>query len=471
MKLIGRYKEKERLQGCLESDHSEFVIVYGRRRIGKTFLIKEFFKNRFAFHFVGSHNQPKEQQLENFAYNLQKAAKSPFTPKLGSWNAAFHALQDYIETLDANRKKVIFFDEMPWMDTPKPGFVPALEAFWNSWATFRDDVLFVACGSATSWIVNKILKNQGGLHGRTTAEIYLRPFNLKETEELMHESGLVWDRYQIAQTYMTLGGVPYYYSLLDKRLSLAQNIDELFFSSKNAVLRVEFTELFASLFKNADNYLAVIRLLAQRREGYTRTEISQKTKISGTGLTTLLENLERCDFIFGYSKFNGGKKNVIYRISDFYTLFYYSFVDGNMTKDNNYWQNMLDKGKMLAWQGFSFELLCFLHLHQIKTALGITGVTTKSTTWRSKDRTAQIDLVIERTDRVINLCEIKFSQNEYQLSSQYADTIRRRAAIFAADTGTQYTLSNTFITTYGILNGKGQSVVGNEIVLDDLFKE
>jgi len=270
---------------------------------------------------------------------------------------------------------------------------------------------------------------------------------------------------------MTLGGVPYYYSLLNKRLSLAQNIDELFFSSKNAVLRVEFTELFASLFKNADNYLAVIRLLAQRREGYTRTEISQKTKISGTGLTTLLENLERCDFIFGYSKFNGGKNNVIYRISDFYTLFYYSFVDGNMNKDKNYWQNMLDKGKMLAWQGFSFELLCFLHLHQIKTALGITGVTTKSTTWRSKDRSAQIDLVIERTDRVINLCEIKFSQNEYKLSSQYADTIRRRAAIFAADTGTQYTLSNTFITTYGILNGKGQSVVGNEIVLDDLFKE
>ena len=471
MALIGRDKEKERLRRCLESDHSEFVIVYGRRRIGKTFLIKEFFKNKFTFYFVGVHNQGKDLQLGNFAYQLQKTAKSPFAPKLESWNDAFRELQNYIETLDGKHKKVIFFDEMPWMDTQKSGFVSALETFWNSWATFRDDILFVACGSATSWIVNKILRNQGGLHGRTTAEIYLRPFNLKETEELLQKSGIQWDRYQIAQAYMTLGGVPYYYTLLDKGMSLAQNIDLLFFSSKNATLRVEFKELFASLFKNSDKYLSVIKTLAERREGYTRTEISAQTSISGTGLTDILDNLERCDFIFGYAKFNGGSKNTIYRISDFYTLFYYSFVDGNATKDQNYWQNMIKDGAITAWQGFSFELLCFLHLQQIKNALGIAGVSTKSTTWRSKNRSAQIDLVIERADRIINLCEIKFSQNEYQITPDYANTIRHRAAIFTAETGTKYGISNTFITTYGILNGKGLSVVNNEIVLDDLFKE
>lgn len=471
MELIGRYKEKEQLTNCLESDHSEFVIVYGRRRIGKTFLIKEFFKNKFTFYFVGAHNQDKDLQLENFAYNLQKTAQTPFAPKLDSWNSAFRELQNYIETLDGNAKKVIFFDEMPWMDTQKSGFVPALENFWNSWATFRSDILFIACGSATSWIVDKILKNQGGLHGRTTAEIYLRPFNLKETEEFLIKAGFVWDRFQIAQTYMTLGGVPYYYTLLNKRLSLTQNIDTLFFSSKNATLRVEFTELFASLFKNSDKYLLVVNLLSGRREGYTRSEISEKTGITGSGLTILLENLERCDFIFGYAKFNGGSSNIIYRISDFYTLFYYRFVSGNTSRDKNYWQNMLSNSAITSWQGFSFELLCFLHLQQIKNALGISGISTKSTTWRSKDRSAQIDLVIERADRIINLCEIKFSQNEYSLSTQYAETVRRRAAHFIAETGTKYGICNTFITTYGILNGKGLSVVGNEITLDDMFKE
>ncbi|MCR5455631.1 MAG: ATP-binding protein, partial [Bacteroidales bacterium] len=310
MELIGRYKERERLNDCLKSDRSELVIIYGRRRIGKTFLIEEFFKKQFTFYFVGSHNQSKEQQLANFAFQLQKTARSPFAPKLGSWNDAFRELQNYIESLKSKSKKVIFFDEMPWIDTQKSGFVPALETFWNSWATFRDDIMFVACGSATSWIVNKIIKNRGGLHGRTTAEIYLRPFNLKETEELLNKSGFCWDRYQIAQAYMALGGVPYYYTLLNKRMSLVQNIDELFFSSKNATLKVEFTELFALLFKNSDKYIAVVKTLSQRREGYTRTEISKKTGIVGAGLTNILENLERCDFIFGYSRFNGGNNNV-----------------------------------------------------------------------------------------------------------------------------------------------------------------
>jgi hypothetical protein len=467
--LIGRHLERKQLEDCLNSDRSEFVILYGRRRIGKTYLVNEHFKDRFTFRFAGSHDQSKEKQLDNFAHTLKKTSKSAFAPKLNDWDEAFRALENYIESLDNQKKKIIFFDEMPWIDTPKSGFVTALEYFWNDWASLRDDILFIACGSATSWIVEKILKNRGGLHCRTTAEIYLRPFQLGETEEFLKSKGFSWDRFQIAQTYMILGGVPFYYTLLDRKLSLTQNIDRLFFSSNNAALKVEFTELFASLFKKYEKYLAIMNTLSERQEGFTRSEISQKTGFVGAGLTDMLEDLERCDFIIGYSGFKGGKNNIIYRICDFYTLFFYRFVNNNRSKDTKYWENLLDNQKIASWQGFSFELLCLLHLEKIKDALGIGGISTESSTWRSKDKTAQIDLVIKRADRIVNICEIKFSKNQYAITPDYDLKLRNRMGIFKAETNTRYGVNTVFITTYGVQNAYNHSIVSGEVVLDDLF--
>ena len=302
-KLIGRKQEQAKLQACMESGRSEFIVVYGRRRIGKTFLVRRFFRDDYAFSFVGKHEMGRELQLSEFAKALQQYSGSAFAPVLRSWTEAFDALQKHLETLKQKGKKVVFFDEMPWMDTPKSDFVMALENFWNGWANMRDDILFVACGSATSWMVDKLLHNQGGLFNRITQKIYLRPFNLNEMEQYLDEKHFGWNHYQIAQCYMILGGIPFYLTLLNPKLSLLANIDELFFADAHALLRTEYNELYATLFKRPENYLSVIRILVERKEGFTRKEISDKTKLGGAALTKILTDLEQCDFILPYARY------------------------------------------------------------------------------------------------------------------------------------------------------------------------
>ena len=468
--MIGRKDECRELERCLKSPKSEFVVVYGRRRIGKTFLIRNFFKDKYDFSFVGQHNCTKEEQLANFADAIKSYGNSNFDLQLKTWKDAFKQLRILLENSRVRRKKIVFIDEMPWLDSRRSDFVSALEYFWNSWAGNRNDIMFVACGSSTSWIVEKILKNRGGLFNRITMQIYLRPFTLREVKEFLKSQNFTWDNYQIAQAYMILGGVPFYYSLINKSLPLAKNIDNLFFSSKNAVLRTEFDELFAALFSNYEKHIDVIKVLTACSEGYTRTEITQKAGFGGSEMTKILENLERCDFIMSSFKTGGGKKNKIYRICDFYTLFYYKFVDGNRTSNANFWQKLSLTPKLYTWQGFSFELLCLLHIKQIQKALGIDGVMTEVSTWRSKNRDAQIDLVIERSDRVVHLCEMKFSKNEYVITSDYENTLRRRMGAFEAETGIERGVNLSFVTTYGVANVNSHSIVNDNIVLSDLFE-
>ena len=269
---------------CYHSERSEFVIVYGRRRIGKTFLVNAVFQQQYAFYFTGSHKATKERQLERFARTLQAFGKLPLTPSLPNWYKAFDGLQMMLQSLPANKKKVVFFDEMPWIDTFNSEFVAAFEDFWNTWAAVRDDIMLIACGSSTSWMMDKLVENQGGLHNRITSRIYLRPFNLSECEQYLQHHHCPWDRYQIVQCYMTLGGVPYYLSLIDPKKSLAQNIDSLFFK-EGAKLSNEFNELYSTLFKEAEKYIDIVRLLAAHREGLTRQELAVKTKTGGGGLT------------------------------------------------------------------------------------------------------------------------------------------------------------------------------------------
>ncbi len=469
--LIGRHKEQAKIQSCMESGRSEFVVVYGRRRIGKTFLIRRFFKDHYDFSYVGKHDVSKAQQLEEFAKALQRYSQSAFAPELKNWDEAFDCLRKHLEAIDKGRKKTVFLDEMPWMDTPKSNFVTALENFWNGWAAMRDDILLIACGSATSWIVEKILHNQGGLFNRVTQKIYLRPFRLREVEQYLEAHNFNWDRYQIAQCYMILGGVPFYLTLLNSRLSLLSNIDELFFSDAHAMLRTEYSELYSTLFKRPENYVSVIRMLSTRKEGFTRKEISARTKLGGAALTKTLSDLEQCDFILPYSQYGNAKNNTIYRIKDFYTLFFYKYVDGVDTKDPNRWTHLVSSPQVSSWQGFSFELLCLVHLDEMKRALGIDRILNDASAWRSKnpDDNTQIDLVIERADRNINLCEMKFSKELYVIDREYEKKLRERMAIFRTATGTRLSPRVTMVTTYGVLKNKHSGIVDDEIVLDDLF--
>lgn len=456
----------------MESERSEFVVVYGRRRIGKTFLVRRFFKDNYAFSFVGKHEMRREQQLAEFAKELMCYSHSTFVPQLKNWTEAFDALQRLLETYNIPGKKVVFFDEMPWMDTPKSDFVSALENFWNGWANMRDDIVLVACGSATSWMVDKLLHNQGGLFNRITQKIYLRPFKLSEMEQYLDEKHFGWNRYQIAQCYMILGGIPFYLTLLNPKLSLLSNIDELFFADAHAMLRTEYNELYSTLFKRPDNYLAVIRMLTERKEGFTRKEINEKTKLGGAALSKILSDLEQCDFIFSYARYGNAKNNAIYRIKDFYTLFYYKYVNGIDTKDSLRWTHLSSTPQVSSWQGFSFELLCLLHLDEIKKALGIDRILNDASAWRSRqpEQNTQIDLVIERADHNINLCEMKFSSGMYAIDKGYEQKLRERMSIFQAETMTRCSTRITLVTTYGVLQNKHSGIVNDEVVLDDLFE-
>ena len=471
-RIIARHKEIEALERKFRSGKSEFVIVYGRRRIGKTFLVNNVFSDRFTFTYVGARKQKQEVQLRRFAEQLKAYSGSAYAPSLNNWEEAFNELRTLIEQKPQEERKVVFFDEMPWIDTPHSAFVEALEYFWNAWAAQRGDILFIACGSATSWMVNKLLKNQGGLHNRITEQIYLRPFQLGECEEYLHANGCLWDRYTITQCYMAMGGVPYYMSLLNPEQSLAQNTDRLFFA-KNAPMREEFDELFNALFNQADKYIAVVNALAGSREGLLRAKIMEKTKMSGGSLTKILENLERCDFIETYARYKSSVRNTLYRLSDPYTLFYFKFLHHKNTKDEHWWTNNMHTHSVEAWQGFSFETVCMGHLEQIKRKLGISGIATEVSTWRKlgskSEKGTQIDLLIDRSDRIINLCEMKFAEEPYNITKDYEEKLRNRMAVFKAETKTRKSLLNTMVTTYGVLRGVHSGIVQSEIVMDDLF--
>jgi uncharacterized protein len=472
-RLIGREKEWKELELAVKSDRSEFIALYGRRRIGKTFLVRCFFEDKYSFHYVGAHRQPKDVQLQNFREALMRYSQDSSVPKIENWHDAFLRLESYLESCKEERK-IIFFDEMPWMDTHGGEFIDELEYFWANWVQNRDDIVFVACGSATSWMKEKLEDNQGGLHNRLTHKIYLRPFYLSECREYLREHGIGWDEYQIMQCYMILGGVPYYLSLLRQDLSLPDNIDNLFFR-RGGELSGEFDELYNALFSKADRYIAIVKFLSGKRQGYTRSEIEEGTGFSGGGLSKLLDNLERCDFIVSYAQYGNRSKMSLYRLSDFYTIFYYKFILGNNSKDEHYWQHHFNDRGVSSWQGFSFEQLCLLHLNQIKQGLGISGVATESSAWRhiaakgEEKRGAQIDLVIKRADKVIHLVEMKFAGNRYTITKDYAMQLHERRQLFMEKENIRNTPVFTFITPYGVSQGINSSLVHSEITADQLF--
>ncbi len=474
--IIGRENEMRELENCLKSDRSELAIVFGRRRVGKTFLVDQFFDGKYDFTFVGGHKVAQKIQLRNFAKTIKEVTHEKTLRKFTDWYDAFDSLEEYLGSLPADRKKVVFIDEMPWIDGQRSTFVSAFENFWNSWAARRNDIVFIASGSASSWMVDKLVENPGGLHARITKQIYLRPFTLHETETYLRSRGCTWDRYQIMQCYMFFGGIPFYLSLINPKLSIDQNVDLLCFK-KGGALRLEFEELYNALFVNADNYISVVKLLAEHRQGLTLSELKKGTKFDGQNLAKILRNLERSDFIMKFKYYGKKAQDCLYKLTDFYTLFYYKYIEPNKDLyDANWWSHNSGSRSIEIWQGISFELVCLLHIDQIRHALGISGVATEVSAWfnkadkASETRGSQIDLVIERADRTIHLCEMKFSKNAYSLTSEYSDKLRARMGLFKEGTKITKTLVNTFVTTYGVSNANDFSIVHSEVTMEDLFK-
>ena len=468
--IIGRKTEISRLTEYINSEKSELLAVYGRRRVGKTFLIKRFFNENFTFYFSGAENSSKKQQLFNFTTALNKYSGVE-NPIVEDWQSAFVQLEQYLRKVKTKGRKVIFIDELPWLDNAKSGFLSAFEYFWNTYASSQKNIFLIICGSATSWIMNKIIKNRGGLHNRVTRQICLQPFTLNETEQFLKSKKIVLSRFQIAECYMILGGIPYYLEQLEKSLSLSQNIDNLFFN-KNAILRDEYSKLYSSLFKSPEKYMKIIEVLYQKRKGLTRDEIVEFSGISnGGGLTSMLEELELCGFISINNNFTTKKNLQLYQLIDFYSLFYLNFVKNNKGTNSNYWSSLIDNTIHKAWAGYSFELLCQTHIPQIKRALSIGGVVSYTSGWRSKDAEigAQIDLIINRNDNIINLCEIKYSTKEFIITKSYDENLRNKRGVFIEETNTKKSVHTTMITTYGVKRSEYWGNIQSEITLDDLF--
>ena len=471
--LIGRNKEQEQLLSLLKSNQSEFVALYGRRRVGKTYLVRQTFKDKFAFQHSGLAKGSMKEQLEEFRLSLLNAGMTR-APKLKSWSLAFFHLGQYLATLPRG-KKVIFIDELPWMDTPKSKLVSALEHFWNSWASAREDIILVVCGSATSWIINKIIRDYGGLHDRLTRQIYLAPFTLKECEQYAKKRALGMTRKNVLETFMVLGGIPYYWSLLQPKLSWAQNIDELFFNKKGA-LRNEFNALYASLFRSPHVYVDIVTTLATKKIGMTYTELldAVDTHIGGK-FSEKLEELEQCDFIRSYTSIGKAKKDTLYQLIDNFTLFYFQFIANNPSNNPQFWTNVLGKPKFNTWSGLAYERVCMQHEQQIKESLGIAGVETNVYSWTyrakdNKDTGAQIDLLIDRGDDIINICEMKFSKGKYALDSDDMDDIETKVRIFEAKSRTNKSVRVVMITSYGLVNNQYSNEILHQLTMEDLFR-
>ena len=477
--MIGRKNELATFERIYSSGKAEFVAVYGRRRVGKTYLIDEALKGKITFRHAGlspieatgKSKAPLKAQLEAFYYSLlMQGMKKSHCPK--DWLEAFFMLEMHLQSIDSGDRLVVFLDELPWMDTAKSGFITAFEGFWNTWGCHRKNLMVVVCGSGNSWIMDKLINNHGGLYGRITHEIKLEPFTLSECEDCLIERNVRFSRYDIVQTYMIFGGIPYYLNYIDRGLSLAQNVDELFFS-KNAVLRIEYDRLFASVFRNPDNIKKVVELLSTRGTGFTRKEISEKVGISnGSALTEILTSLIVSDFIISYIPFGEGKRDEKYKLTDPFCLFYLKFVKNAESINEEMWSSVVCSPRIVAWRGFAFENVCFNHISAIKRALGISGVSTKHSAWSKNDDEGdglQIDLIIERNDNIVNMCEIKFYSDEFEVNKKYDLILRNRQTILAKYIPKKCAIHSTLITTYGIKNNEYKWDFENVITLDDLF--
>lgn len=467
--IIGRKREQELLSAYYESGRPEFVAVYGRRRIGKTFLIRNFFADRFSFAVTGLIDAPMTEQLVNFGYALKDYGE-PEQKMPRTWVEAFMRLRKLLESKPQEQRLLLFIDEMPCFDTPRSGFRRAFEHFWNSWAAHNERIMLVVCGSATSWMVSNLIDAHGGLHNRITYEMYLSAFTLGETEQYLQAMGFPWQRLSILQAYCIMGGVPYYLGLMDNTLGLEANIDRLFFAERGE-LRHEYKRLYQSLFRDSEIYLKIIEVLASCKQGLSRKEIAERLKMpSGGSLSTALRELCNCDFVRQYRtraksvRINQG----LYQLTDLYTLFYFSFCRGR-SNDPELWTNLMGQAKQNTWYGLAFERVCMLHIPQIKRALGIDRIHTEYYSWQSREHGAQIDLIIERADRLINLCEIKYSAMPYTVTKDEEMKVLNRVAAFTATTGAKEGVIPTFITTYGLAGGTHASIARAQVTMDDLF--
>ncbi|MBO6026127.1 MAG: AAA family ATPase [Bacteroidales bacterium] len=471
-KIIGRDAEINRLKSVAASPRPEFIALYGRRRVGKTFLVNQVFKDQFAFKMTGVIEGSLKDQFTAFTDAMEDFGyETPEPPT--DWMKAFIMLKNALKKNKNNEgRRIVFIDELPAMDAENSNVAGAVGYFWNKWASLQDDIVLIICGSATSWMITNVIDSKGGLHDRITEEMPIHPFCLREVEAYLKEHHFVWNRQMALQAYMVFGGIPYYLSLLDKDESLVQNVDRLFFS-RDTKMRREFRRLFNTLYKHPERYIDIIKALGKSRQGMTREQLAAALKCANNGhLGDKLEDLVHCDLIRKniVREKEIKNKDAIYQLCDFFSLFYLTFVK-RAEVETDYWSHHINTPEVNTWMGLAYERICMAHIPQIKRALRIDGISTLNYSWRSKTSTpaVQIDIIIERADRIVNVCEVKYSQDEYELDKNEYDKINRRRNTFIKETGLRHASWLTMITTEGLAKGMYSEMIQSQVVMDDLF--
>ena len=470
--IIGREEEIAKLRKAYESEQSEFVAVYGRRRIGKTFLVRETFGDKFTFQYTGVFKVSNKIQLEVFYRNLLEQGLEATEAAPKDWFEAFFLLEHLIDKSQAPRK-VIFLDELPWMDARNSQFVPAFEHFWNSRASARKDILLIICGSATSWIINKIFHSKGGLYNRVTYKLRLKQFSLHECEELVNHMNLPYSRNMIMEGYMVMGGVPFYWTRLERSMSMAANINNLFLKEESE-LRGEFKYIYSSMFSTPEKYIKVVEALSGKKSGLTRDEIISKARFENNGhITRILEDLIECGFVRKYCHTDKKLKDAIYQLVDCYTLFYYQFGKMAHGMDEEYWIRTMQTPAYSTWCGLAFERVCLLHSRQIKAALGISGILSNLYSWHVKKNEehpgVQIDLIIDRADNVLNVCEMKYAPGGYRLTSEELKKINQRVSVLKMYMPARKAVQPVLITSNGVLPNSNSFEIPNQVSGEQLF--
>ncbi len=473
-KLIGRHTEKKLLQDAMDSGAPELIALFGRRRVGKTFLIKQYLQKSLVFEFVGTREAKLADQLGNFNKALGKATGNEKLYRVpDNWSDAFDQLSHFLTPKLATQRTVVFLDEFPWLNTHKSGFLPAFDHWWNSWGNNQNNLIVVICGSAASWMIQNIVNNKGGLHNRITRKIRLLPFNLKETEDFLHTRNINMDRYQILQIYMIMGGIPHYLKEIHKGESATQAVNRICFT-KDGLLANEFKNLYHSLFDDATRHLAVVKALSGNNSGLTRSDIIDKAGLSSGGtITSLLEELIESGFVMAWQPYDKKSRDTIYKLADEFTHFYLKFMQHNRSSGDEVWQSFSSGQSWKSWSGIAFERVCLKHVPQIKRELGISGIYTEESTWRflpKKGKGAQIDLLLDRKDFVINLCEMKYSESEFVIDKGYADDLENKKDVFKNQTKTKKSIFLTFVTTFGIKDNEyAKRLIQNSLTIDAMY--
>ena len=492
MEIIARKREKQILESVLRSKSSELVCVYGRRRIGKTYLVRNFFEscdNVIYFELTGQKQEsgeyaPLKYQLANFKYQFERTFDRDI-PQPTSWQNAFTVLRKETERFkDSTSKLILFFDELPWLCSPRSGFFEALDQAWNTTFERQPNVKVIVCGSAASWMLKKIIHAKAGFSRRITHKIRLTLFSLKETKEYLLFKGFDLSSRSVAEIFMMLGGIPYYLNFMSPHKSIYQNIEDECFDI-NGRLVDEYAIIFNSLFKNSENHKKVVEYIASKHKGVLLEELTGKfSSLKGGSLSRILDNLVSSSFIKKTPPLYNEAKGTIYRLIDEFVLFHLKWIKPAPrsifeSPSTLYFQNRAQSNSFKSWRGFAFERLCLKHEYQIRQSLGIHKILSIPSMVYFYDqqgkRSSQIDLLFERADNVISICEIKHSESEYELTKADVNSLMRKKEdlrrYLALKKKTQKDIHIVYVTTNGVyLNKYFHQLQPSVVKLDDLFQ-